>query len=472
MVFNERTENSVSQFVFSWNQLCGTVRLLCQPLLQSPVTVTLLQEEINPLQNLEASPNRELWKQYFSTKQEGTQVRRMIQKLQRDKHFDHIIVALEEALRAGQSEPWMYEVLALSMQIEGHPEQEVERILLSMTDFNVRDVPNLLGSAAYLVRLGAHKQALKMYQQVSRLQPTRPEPYLLGLKLADKTEDIESLTWAASGILTYFWYDGFQKQHDLAIKQLSDWKLRLEKEGRTAEANRITETLQQALIRDLQIKLTWSGDADLDLIVQEPLGTECSFAQPHTLSGGSLLHEGAGPNQSECYEDYVCAFAAPGDYIVSVRHNSGRIVGNRARLTVTRYAGTGHEETEVVNVVFDKAEKKFRISLHQGRRTEQAPVFEPIKQTIKQKKQETAFTLHDLRNQYRKPQSYILPQLQQTNNFGAVGFSPVVAPVNSGVQLNATAIVSPDRRYVRLGVQPVFTDITDVFTFSFAGGGQ
>ncbi|TWT59425.1 hypothetical protein Pan54_01310 [Rubinisphaera italica] len=472
MVIIERTENTVSQFAFLLEKFSLAAQNLCFPLLQSSVPVTFFQDEIDPLQNLQASPNRELWKQYFSTKREGTQVRRMIQKLQRDKHFDHITVALEEALRAGQPEPWMYEVLALSMQIEGRPEQEVERILLSMTDFNVRDVPNLLGSAAYLVRLGAHKQALKMYRQVSRLEPTRPEPYLLGLKLADKTQDIESLTWAASGILTYFWYDGFQKQHDLAIKLLSDWKLRLENEGRAEEANRMTETLQQALIRDLQLKLTWSGDADLDLIIQEPLGTECSFAQPHTASGGSLLHEGAGPNQAECYEDYVCAFAAPGDYVVTVRHNSGRIVGNRARLTVTRYAGTDHENTEMVNVVFDKAEKKFRISLHQGRRTQQAPVFEPIKQTIKQKKQETAFTLHDLRNQYRKPHSYVLPQLQQNNNFGAVGFSPVVAPVNSGVQLNATAVVSPDRRYVRLGMQPVFTDITDVFTFSFAGGGQ
>jgi hypothetical protein len=36
--------------------------------------------------------------------------------------------------------------------------------------------------------------------------------------------------------------------------------------------------------------------------------------------------------------------------------------------------------------------------------------------------------------------------------------------------LNAAAVVSPDRRYVRLAVSPVFSTITDVFTFSFVGG--
>jgi hypothetical protein len=34
------------------------------------------------------------------------------------------------------------------------------------------------------------------------------------------------------------------------------------------------------------------------------------------------------------------------------------------------------------------------------------------------------------------------------------------------------AVVSPDRRYVRLSLAPTFTAITDVFTFSFAGSGN
>jgi hypothetical protein len=35
--------------------------------------------------------------------------------------------------------------------------------------------------------------------------------------------------------------------------------------------------------------------------------------------------------------------------------------------------------------------------------------------------------------------------------------------------MSALAIVSADRRYVRITTSPMFTSITDVFTFSFTG---
>jgi len=48
----------------------------------------------------------------------------------------------------------MYEVLALTMQIAGRPQQEIDRVLLSRVDFTSTDVPSMLFSAAYLTRLG------------------------------------------------------------------------------------------------------------------------------------------------------------------------------------------------------------------------------------------------------------------------------------------------------------------------------
>jgi hypothetical protein len=53
---------------------------------------------------------------------------------------------------------------------------------------------------------------------------------------------------------------------------------------------------------------------------------------------------------------------------------------------------------------------------------------------------------------------------------GAVGFQPVIRIVPDGSQLSAQAIVSADRRYVRISSLPLFTSITDVFTFSFVSG--
>jgi general secretion pathway protein D len=50
-----------------------------------------------------------------------------------------------------------------------------------------------------------------------------------------------------------------------------------------------------------------------------------------------------------------------------------------------------------------------------------------------------------------------------------VGFTPVIATIPEGVMLSAMAVVSGDRRYVRITPNPLFSNITDVFTFTFAG---
>ena len=57
-----------------------------------------------------------------------------------------------------------------------------------------------------------------------------------------------------------------------------------------------------------------------------------------------------------------------------------------------------------------------------------------------------------------------------TVGFFSTGFQPVIAVIPEGITLNVTAVVSADRRFVRLTVAPLFSNITDVFTFSFVGG--
>lgn len=54
----------------------------------------------------------------------------------------------------------------------------------------------------------------------------------------------------------------------------------------------------------------------------------------------------------------------------------------------------------------------------------------------------------------------------------AVGFQPVVQQIPDGIFMTVQAVVSADRRYVRLAVSPNFTNVTDVFTFSFVSGAQ
>jgi type II secretory pathway component GspD/PulD (secretin)/tetratricopeptide (TPR) repeat protein len=58
-----------------------------------------------------------------------------------------------------------------------------------------------------------------------------------------------------------------------------------------------------------------------------------------------------------------------------------------------------------------------------------------------------------------------------TVGFFSVGFTPQITPLTEGVTMTVQAVVSADRRFVRLAVAPFFTNITDVFTFSFLSGG-
>jgi hypothetical protein len=55
---------------------------------------------------------------------------------------------------------------------------------------------------------------------------------------------------------------------------------------------------------------------------------------------------------------------------------------------------------------------------------------------------------------------------------GAVGFQPIVITLPTGTSLSALAVVSHDRRYVKIAVQPLFSDIGNVQTFTFAGQAQ
>ncbi|MDB5388510.1 MAG: type and secretion system protein, partial [Planctomycetaceae bacterium] len=59
----------------------------------------------------------------------------------------------------------------------------------------------------------------------------------------------------------------------------------------------------------------------------------------------------------------------------------------------------------------------------------------------------------------------------QTPVVGAfsVAFTPNIQFFSEGVHLRVNAVISADRRYVRLSLVPDFRSITDVFTFSFSG---
>ena len=64
----------------------------------------------------------------------------------------------------------------------------------------------------------------------------------------------------------------------------------------------------------------------------------------------------------------------------------------------------------------------------------------------------------------------LLRQQQQWRNNAGVGFRPIVTWLPTGTNFTAGAVVSPDRRYVRMSLSPFFSSIPRVDTFNYRTG--
>ncbi len=415
----------------------------------------------------------DVWPRFFRENRPApASVQRVVLQMHDEKEHAHVVSAIQSALINGQSQPWMYEVLALSMEITGAPKEDVERVVLSLSDFGGADFASMLYSAAYLVRLERYEAALRMYQQAGRIAPDRAEPYLLALPHARRTRSAEAVQWAAAGILRTAWTHDHQQRHREAENAALEAEQWLRTAGDAAGADALRAAVAAARRRDLVLRLTWNGKGDLDLIVEEPAGTVCSFENRDSPGGGVLVHDGYGPDPKDCYEEYVASLAMAGEYRLLVRHAWGEVVGRRALLTVIRDAGGPDESVATRAVVLDGPEAVVQFVLPDGRRTQLKDVA----------------ATGDLREQF-DPQRLAAarnPRLggrarAATRGFedsrnraiqraGAVGFQPIVTVIPEGNSLSAAAVVSADRRYVRMGVFPLFSDITNVFTFTFVSG--
>jgi hypothetical protein len=386
-----------------------------------------------------------------------------------------VIWLIQSALINGQSQPWMYEVLALTMQIQRRPQAEIDRVVLSLADFGTADFGTVMFSAAYLKRLGRNRAALDLYREASRRIPEQPEPYVLGLRAARELRDAEALAWAAEGTLKYAWtreWKGLHREAEGAFaeslqmmqqagdaKQVAEWKVRSE------EARR----------RDLVVRLLWTGEGDLDLLIEEPGGNVCSFENRDGAGGGVLVHDGYGPRAENCFEEYIATLAMRGEYRIRVRHAWGQVVGQRATLTIIRNLGTPQQTVDTRTITLGSEEPVIRVAVEDGRREHPRTVttmslVEPIAaaeapaRPVGPVKGEAGRVAKDFVESRQEMDS------RSVRRVGAIGFQPVIQTIPDGATFSASAVVSPDRRYVRMGVNPSFSNITDVFTFSFVTG--
>jgi len=125
-------------------------------------------------------------------------------------------------------------------------------------------------------------------------------------------------------------------------------------------------------VRDFALEITWNGDADIDLVVEEPPGTVCSVATPRSTSGGTLLADGGAEpgaaTSGEKRERYVATKAFPGTYQVLIRRSSGAVTAGLITAEMTLYEGTPFEETIKKQLPVEGDEMFFTVEVPTGRR--------------------------------------------------------------------------------------------------------
>jgi hypothetical protein len=389
---------------------------------------------------------------------------------------------LQSSLKHGLVESWMYEAMGLAIQADpAAPADELERALMSAIDL-AGDEEQVLYVADYMSRCGLKARALKLYQQVAKVSPGRIEPYLQGLTLAKSLNDASGIKWACVGLLSQPWAKEDQKVGEDAFRVAKATYESLLKEERKSEAEAFNKAVQAAMARDVLVKVNWTGDADVDMMVIGPSGTICSMRNPRTIDGGVFYGDASAADQgtsADGYtEMYACGEAFNGQYRVLLRSAWG--VPTQKKVTVTLYTHFGTEKQTYQQMAVDLGDKDAQVlfEIKDGRRKEALPEA----QVAQAAKVQNAFNRAILAQQMGQfsnsgaVQSFgAAQQLLAANGLGffgrgAVGYRPVIITLPEGANFSTTAVISADRRYVRVSPAPTFSLVSEVSTFNFVTG--
>ena len=407
-------------------------------------------------------------------------------ELGRQGRFDRAVDLLSAAIACGRAEPWMYEALAVAMEAAGQPREDVERALLSTAEF-ASTPGDLLAVANYLARFGSSGRAIRLCKQVTNLDPANREAYALAMTLAARSEDLATLRWACPGVLAHEWPADQREIFTRAARLAKTTVESLEQAGRMDDAAEFRGAVDRALVRDIELELSWNGDADIDLIVEEPPGTVCSLSSPRSSSGGTLLADSdtpADPANATHRERYVAAEAFPGTYRILVRRAWGKVAADTVTATVILHRGTDREQRLKRQLAVRADDAFVSIELPEGRRKEPLLDAQVAQDVVAQEQLGRAILAQQLAGLVDPAASASLSQSRGTpravgsggpnmpfSRGGAVGYQPVISTLPEGTNMSAQAVVSADRRYVRITSTPLFSGVGQVTQFNFSGGG-
>jgi hypothetical protein len=324
---------------------------------------------------------------------------------------------------------------------------------------------------------------------VTTIDPANREAYALAMTLAARNDDVATLRWACPGVLAHEWPAGQREIFTRAARLAKSTIDTLEKADRADEARGFRAAVDRALVRDVELELSWNGDADVDLIVEEPPGTVCSLASPRSTSGGTLLADSdaaADRGNATHRERYVAAEAFPGTYRILVRRAWGKVAADTVTATVVLHRGTDHEQRLRRQLAVRADDALVTFELPQGRRREPLLDAQVAQDVVAQQQLGKAILAQQLAGIVDPDAAASLSQSRggaapapggaKTPGMpffrsGAAGYQPVISTLPEGTNMLAQAVVSADRRYVRVTTAPLFSGVGQITQFNFSGGG-
>ncbi|MDD1762962.1 MAG: hypothetical protein LUQ59_12095, partial [Methanothrix sp.] len=344
---------------------------------------------------------------------------------------------------------------------------------------------------------GLNDRALDIFRQVSRQDPLRPEPYMLGLKAARNANNIDGLRWTCLGILGQAWTKEQASIWQSGLGVAKEIQERFKSEKQDNDAKEFREEVDQAMVRDCVIVVRWTGDADVDLYVEEPTGTICSPRNPRTTAGGvmmgDILSQTDGEDIGGHSAVYVCPQGFDGKYKLLAWRIFGKVTSDKVSVEViTHFRGKNpicvRKKIPLEN---DKAVVAFE--LKNGRRNESL-----LEQQVASAAGDQLAANQQILSQEIAAalDPHAVSSLSADRNVSAAtnkidsnsgqtgvlmpagqpdpsGYQPVIMWLPKGAQLRILpggAVVSADRRYVRYTAMPIFSGVTSVYTYNTATG--
>jgi hypothetical protein len=371
----------------------------------------------------------------------------------------------------------------------GAAAEDIERAELSSIELVPGDARGFVAAARALAQDKNYGRALALCRQAALREPGAPQAYAAALGYAELAHDAPAMSWAASRLLSQDWPMHNKQLHQRALQKVESLAVQLEQQGQRGVATRLRESVSALGRRDLVVQLAWQGDADLDLRVQEPCGSVCSALRRQTVGGGTLLGDRLA---QASVQTYVAAAGFEGSYTVTVERVWGRALADKAQLKVIRHQGTPQETEQLLSIdMKSRLSQPLVLSLEGGRRTEAAEV--PSEAALVEEPTATATAaeehpdavLHQLRV-LSDPELIGYEGQGMRGGVSSPGSRPLAVPskdssggpsvedrtlyqtrvqpfVSNSVDVTMQAVISADRRYVRVSLTPMFSGVTGVF---------